>query len=192
MRANKKEKTGKTFKTGYYAPILIVSLPTLGYFVLGQPSHLEIPQLSGFNFSGGFSISPEFMALTFALSVYTATYIAEAIRSGIEAVNKGQKEAAKSLGLTRGQSLKLVILPQALRIAVPPIINQYLNLAKNSSLAVAIGYPDLVSVFTGTVLSKIGQAIEIVFMTMLVYLIISLLISFALNTVNEKLKIKER
>jgi general L-amino acid transport system permease protein len=148
--------------------------------------------LKGFNFRGGMSYSPEFLALAFALSIYTASLIAEAIRSGIEAVAKGQKEAASSLGLTSYQSLKLVILPQAIRIAIPPIIGQYLNLIKNSSLATAIGYPEIVTVFSGTVLNQTGQAIEIIAVTMAVYLTISLFVSFILNIINEKLAIKER
>ena len=154
--------------------------------------YFEFPKLSGFNFEGGFSVSPEFFALAFALSIYTATYIAEAVRSGIGSVSKGQKEAGQALGLNKKQVLKFIVLPQALRVAVPPIISQYLNVIKNSSLAVAIGYPDLVNVFTGTTLNQVGQALEIIAMTMLVYLVISLLISFVLNIVNAKLKIQEK
>jgi general L-amino acid transport system permease protein len=138
------------------------------------------------------SLSPEFLSLAFALSIYTATYIAEAIRSGIESVSKGQKEAALAMGLTPRQSLRLVVLPQALKLAIPPIINQYLNLTKNSSLAAAIGYSELVSVFAGTMLNQVGQALEIIFMTMMVYLAISLMISLILNIVNHKMSIKER
>ena len=137
-------------------------------------------------------IVPEFIALTFALSVYTATYIAEAIRSGIEAVDKGQKEAAAAIGLTQTQSLKLIVLPQALRVAIPPTINQYLNLTKNSSLATAIGYPELMGAFGGTVLNQVGQAVEILGMAMLVYLFISLCISLLLNIVNKRMAIPER
>ena len=138
------------------------------------------------------AVVPEFLALTFALSVYTATYIAEAIRSGIEAVDKGQKEAAAAIGLTPVQSLKLIILPQALRVAIPPTINQYLNLTKNSSLATVIGYPELMSTFGGTVLNQVGQAVEILAMAMLVYLVISLFISLLLNYVNKKMEIQGR
>jgi general L-amino acid transport system permease protein len=162
------------------------------YFIIGSPLHLDYPALKGFNFKGGMVFSPEFTALAFALSVYTATYIAEAIRSGIEAVDKGQKEAAAAIGLTPVQSLKLVVMPQALRVAIPPTINQYLNLTKNSSLATAIGYPELMSAFGGTVLNQVGQAVEILGMTMLVYLAISLTISLVLNIVNKKMSIKGR
>jgi general L-amino acid transport system permease protein len=159
---------------------------------MGSPINLDYPALKGFNFRGGMVFSPEFTALAFSLSVYTATYIAEAIRSGIEAVDKGQKEAASAIGLTSVQSLKLVVLPQALRVAIPPTINQYLNLTKNSSLAAAIGYPELMSAFGGTVLNQVGQAVEILGMTMLVYLVISLIISLVLNIVNQKMSIKGR
>jgi general L-amino acid transport system permease protein len=163
-------------------------------FYLFAPNHIvwDIPKLHGFNFKGGKVFSPEFLALAFALTIYTATFIAEAIRSGIEAVKKGQKEAAASIGLTPYQSLKLVILPQAIRIAIPPTINQYLNVVKNSSLATAIGYPEVVTVFAGTALNQVGQAIEMISMTMAVYLVISLVVSAILNVINHKMKIKER
>jgi len=188
----KHEKTGIYTSTFLYSTLLIIGLPTITYFIMGSPLHLDYPALKGFNFKGGMVFSPEFTALAFALSVYTATYIAEAIRSGIEAVDKGQKEAAAAIGLTPVQSLKLVVLPQALRVAIPPTINQYLNLTKNSSLATAIGYPELMSAFGGTVLNQVGQAVEILGMTMLVYLVISLIISLTLNIVNKKMSIKGR
>jgi len=167
-------------------------LPVLVFNIVGAPITLDYANLRGFNYVGGMNFSPEFLALAFALSVYTATYIAEAVRSGIEAVPKGQKEAAASLGLTSYQSLKSVVLPQAIRISIPPVINQYLNLVKNSSLATAIGYPDLVTVFSGTVLNQTGQAIEVILVTMSVYLFFSLVISGLLNIVNKKMEIKER
>ncbi len=190
---NKKhDDTGIETHTFGYSLLLIVGLPVLVYFLLGSPLYLDYPALKGFNFKGGMTLSPEFLSLAFALSVYTATYIAEAIRSGIESVDKGQKEAAAAMGLTEVQSLKLVVLPQALRVAIPPIINQYLNLTKNSSLAAAIGYSELVSTFAGTVLNQVGQAVEIILMTMAVYLTISLIISLILNIVNHKMSIKGR
>lgn len=179
-------------------PIVKVSLtililaPLIVYFISGQPIHAEYPQLKGFNFKGGLTIIPEFLALVFALSIYTATYIAEAVRAGIEAVPNGQKEAAKSLGLKSHVILSKVILPQALRVIIPPVINQYLNLVKNSSLATAIGYPELVTLFSGTTLNQVGQAIEIILMTMAVYLTISIVISLLLNWVNAKMAIKGR
>jgi len=186
------EKTGKDLFVLPWAVLILFAFPSVVYFLLGMPISFDIPVLRGFNFSGGTTYSPEFLALAFALSIYTASLIAEAVRSGIEAVAKGQKEAAASLGLNGYQSLKLVVLPQAIRIAIPPIIGQYLNLIKNSSLATAIGYPDIVTVFSGTVLNQTGQAIEVIAVTMAVYLTISLLVSFILNIVNKKLEIKER
>jgi general L-amino acid transport system permease protein len=153
---------------------LLVALPLVTMLIVGLPFTLELPQLKGFNFAGGSRIIPEFVALAVALSTYTAAFIAEIVRAGILSVHKGQMEAGSSLGLSRGATLRLIVVPQAMRVIVPPLTNQYLNLTKNSSLAVAIGYPDLVSVFAGTSLSQTGQAIEIIAMTMGVYLLISL------------------
>jgi general L-amino acid transport system permease protein len=186
------DETGVFTHTLGYSSGLVLGLPLIVFFLMGSPMSFDYPSLQGFNIRGGRTFTPEFLALTFALSVYTATYIAEAIRSGIEAVDKGQKEAAAALGLTQTQSLKLVVLPQALRVAIPPTINQYLNLTKNSSLATAIGYPELMSAFGGTVLNQVGQAVEILGMTMLVYLVISLCISLLLNIVNKKMSFKGR
>jgi general L-amino acid transport system permease protein len=183
------DSTGVRTNTIGYSLLFIVGFPVIVYLVSGLPMHFEYPSLQGFNFSGGLSFSPEFLALILALSIYTATYIAEAIRSGIESVDKGQTEAAMAMGLSKSQTLKLVLLPQALRVSIPPIINQYLNLTKNSSLAAAIGYSDLVNVFAGTVLNQAGQAIEILLMTMAVYLTISLAISLILNIVNHRMRI---
>ncbi len=171
--------------------ILILS-PVLVYFISGQPVSAEYPVLKGFNFKGGLTIIPEFLALVFALSIYTATYIAEAVRAGIKSIPKGQTEAAESLGLRSTVTLRKVILPQALRVIIPPVINQYLNLVKNSSLATAIGYPELVTLFSGTTLNQVGQAIEIILMTMAVYLTFSIVISMLLNLVNKKMEIKGR
>lgn len=191
--ANKrKESTGKDFMMLPWSIAIIVLLPIFAYFIGGAHLNFSFPELRGFNFKGGKVLSPEFLALSFALTIYTATFIAEAVRSGIEAVSHGQKEAAASMGFTPYQSLKLVVLPQAIRIAIPPIINQYLNLTKNSSLATAVGYPEIVTVFAGTSLNQVGQAIEIIAMTMLVYLVISLGVSALLNWFNHKMKIKER
>ena len=190
---NKKhDETGVYTRTLGYSTLLILGLPAVFFLLLGSPLHFDFAVLGKFNLKGGMQVVPEFIALTFALSVYTATYIAEAIRSGIEAVDKGQKEAAAAIGLTQTQSLKLIVLPQALRVAIPPTINQYLNLTKNSSLATAIGYPELMSAFGGTVLNQVGQAVEILGMAMLVYLVISLCISFLLNVVNKRMAIPER
>ncbi|WFU21274.1 ABC transporter permease subunit [Bradyrhizobium sp. CB1717] len=160
---------------------LLFGLPLATMLVFGLPFTFELPQLKGFNFAGGSRIIPEFVALTVALSTYTAAFIAEIVRAGILSVHKGQMEAGSSLGLSRGATLRLIVVPQAMRVIVPPLTNQYLNLTKNSSLAVAIGYPDLVSVFAGTSLSQTGQAIEIIAMTMGVYLLISLVTSAVMS-----------
>jgi general L-amino acid transport system permease protein len=149
--------------------------------IFGWPFIFELPQLKGFNFAGGSRVIPEFVALTVALSTYTAAFIAEIVRAGILSVHKGQMEAGSSLGLSRSTTLRLVVVPQAMRVIVPPLTNQYLNLTKNSSLAVAIGYPDLVSVFAGTAVSQTGQAIEIIAMTMGVYLLLSLTTSAVMS-----------
>jgi len=186
------EETGREFPVFSTNLALLIILPLIAYYATGKPINFDYPVLKGFNFEGGKTYTPEFLALLFALTIYTATFIAEAIRSGIEAVNKGQKEAAQALGLSKMQSLKLVILPQAIRVAIPPIISQYLNLIKNSSLAAAIGYPELVTVFAGTSLNVTGQALEIMAITMGTYLVISIIVSLVLNWFNHKMKIKER
>ncbi|EJG2230084.1 amino acid ABC transporter permease [Vibrio parahaemolyticus] len=189
---NKQRLTGQQTPMGRIGLGLLVGLPLLVYFVSGMPISLEYPELKGFNFKGGISIIPELAALLLALSVYTAAFIAEIVRSGINAVSHGQTEAAMSLGLPRAKTLKLVVIPQALRIIIPPLTSQYLNLTKNSSLAMAIGYPDLVSVFAGTTLNQTGQAIEIIAMTMGVYLTLSLITSALMNLYNRKVALVER
>ena len=168
---------GRAIRIWPYVVGALIGLPLLSTLVFGVPVMFEVPVLKGFNFSGGTRVIPEFVALLVALSTYTASFIAEIVRAGILSVHKGQMEAGASLGLARGTTLRLVVIPQALRVILPPLTNQYLNLTKNSSLAVAIGYPDLVSVFAGTTLSQTGQAIEIIGMTMGVYLAISLITS---------------
>lgn len=191
--ANKQhDETGKEYPIFFISTLILIASPLLVYFLSGTPVSLEYAQLKGFNFRGGWSLIPELLALAFALSIYTATYIAEAVRAGIEAVPKGQKEAAHALGLKEHIILKKVVLPQALRVIIPPVINQYLNLVKNSSLATAIGYPELVTIFSGTSLNQVGQAIEIILMTMAVYLTLSILISILMNYVNARMQIKER
>ncbi len=189
---NKQRLTGQQTPMGRIVLGLVVVLPTIAYFVMGSPISAEYPELKGFNFRGGISIIPELAALLLALSIYTASFIAEIVRSGINAVSHGQTEAAMSLGLPRTRTLKLVIIPQALRIIIPPLTSQYLNLTKNSSLAMAIGYPDLVSVFAGTTLNQTGQAIEIIAMTMAVYLTLSLVTSALMNLYNRKVALVER
>ena len=168
---------GKMIRVWPYVLALLIGLPLASVLIFGEPVAFEVPVLKGFNFAGGSRVIPEFVALTLALSTYTAAFIAEIVRAGILSVHKGQMEAGASLGLQRGPVLRLIVIPQALRVILPPLTNQYLNLTKNSSLAVAIGYPDLVSVFAGTTLSQTGQAIEIIGITMGVYLLISLVTS---------------
>ncbi|UYO37650.1 ABC transporter permease subunit [Rhodopseudomonas palustris] len=169
--------TGKPMRVWPIVLGLLIGLPLIAFLIVGRPFSLEVPVLRGFNFVGGSRLAPEFVALTLALSTYTASFIAEVVRAGILSVHKGQMEAGASLGLSRGQTLRLIVIPQALRVILPPLTNQYLNLTKNSSLAVAIGYPDLFSVFAGTTLSQTGQAIEVIAITMGVYLLISLVTS---------------
>ena len=170
-------KKGRSIRVWPLAIGLLVALPVTSWLIFGSPMSFEVPQLRGFNFAGGTRVIPEFVALTVALSAYTAAFIAEVVRAGILSVHKGQMEAGASLGLSRGATLRLIVVPQAMRVILPPLTNQYLNLTKNSSLAVAIGYPDLVSVFAGTTLSQTGQAIEIIAITMGVYLLLSLVTS---------------
>ena len=171
---------------------MLIGLPLLVGVAVGFPLTWEIPVLKGFNFRGGTTLIPEFVALTLALSMYTAAFIAEVVRGGILAVSHGQTEAAYALGLRRGPTLRLVIIPQALRVIIPPLTNQYLNLTKNSSLAAAIAYPDLVLVFAGTTLMQTGQAVEIIAITMGVYLTISLTIASAMNLYNRRMALVER
>ena len=176
------------FRTGF---ALIVGFPLLGFALAGFPLSLEFPQAGTFNLTGGFQVKPEFLSLYLALSFYTAAFIAEIVRAGIVGVSKGQSEAAAALGLRPGTALRLVIIPQALRIIIPPLTSQYLNLTKNSSLAVAIGYPDLYAI-GGTILNQTGQAIEIVVIFMVIYLSISLLTSLFMNWFNSRMALKER
>jgi general L-amino acid transport system permease protein len=180
------DATGKTFPAGWAAFALIVGLPGVVLLALGVPIGFEHPQLRGFNFVGGVRVIPELVALLFALVTYTAAFIAEVVRAGIQAVPRGQSEASQALGLKRGLALRLIIVPQALRVIIPPLTNQYLNLTKNSSLAVAIGYPDLFAVFAGTTLNQTHQAIEIIAITMAVYLAISLITSILMNWYNAR------
>lgn len=190
--ANRQKETGQQAPVGWVSAALAIGLPLLTFLSSGRPLDFDIPKLRGFNFTGGQRLSPEFVALLFALTLYTAAFIAEIVRSGIMAVNKGQSEAAAALGLRPGPTRKLVIMPQAMRVIIPPLINQYLNLTKNSTLAVAIGYPDLFNVFAGTTLNNTGAAVQIVFMTMAVYLIVSLVTSGVMNAYNARMALKER
>ena len=196
--ANKlRDNEGKQIPVFYISLIILIILPALTFLAGGVSLTFEIPVLkqlsaTSFIYDGGIAVPPELIALTLALSLYTATFVAECVRAGIQGISKGQKEAAASLGLTPNQVLKLVIMPQALRIIIPPTTNQYLNLTKNSSLAAAIAYPDLVLVFAGTALMQTGRAIEIVSITMLTYLSISLAIAALMNWYNKLIEIKEK
>ncbi len=184
--------------TGQQAPVFMVGaamliVPAAIYILLiGLPYTFDLPQRGRFNLTGGLEVGPEFAALLFGLSIYTAAFIAEVVRAGILAVSRGQSEAAYALGLRPGIALRLIVLPQAMRVIIPPLTSQYLNLTKNSSLAVAIGYPDLVQIFTGTVLNQTGQAVEVVSITMAVYLTISLTTSLGMNIYNNRIALVER
>ena len=184
--------TGQQFPTFWAGLGLILGLPILAYLITGMPISLEYPVAGNFGPRGGMQVIPEFIALMIALSTYTAAFIAEIVRAGILAVNRGQTEASHALGLRPGPALRLVIIPQALRVIIPPLTSQYLNLTKNSSLAVAIAYPDLTAVFAGTALNQTGQAVEILLMTMLTYLAISLAVSLFMNWYNSKMALVER
>jgi general L-amino acid transport system permease protein len=169
------------------ALVPLIALPLATYFAAGRPIGFTLPVLQNFNFAGGIKLLPEFVALLFGLVLYTAAFIAEIVRAGIEGVPKGQSEAAAALGLGEAQTRKYVVLPQAMRLIVPPLTSQYLNLFKNSSLAVLIGYPDLVQVFAGTVLNQTGAAVPVIATTMAVYLSVSLMTSFVMNIYNRRI-----
>lgn len=184
-------QTGRQFPTGWVGLGLVVGLPLVVFLACGAPLALDRPGLKGFNFAGGHAVSPEFAALLLGLVIYTGTFIAEIVRAGVLSVGRGQSEAAMALGLKPGQRMRLVILPQALRVIVPPMTSQYLSLTKNSSLAVAIGYPDLVSV-ANTTINQTGQAVEGITIIMAVYLTISLIISALMNLYNRSVALVER
>jgi general L-amino acid transport system permease protein len=190
--ARKRLASGEQIPAFWYGLAVVVVPPVLLFFALGMPLSFELPKLGRYNLEGGIVLLPELIALLLGLTLYTAAFIAEIVRSGIEAVPRGQKEAARALGLRPWQVQRLVVLPQAMRVIIPPLTNQYLNLTKNSSLAVAIGYPDLVSVFAGTVLNQTNQAVEVILITMGVYLAISLLTALAMNWFNARMALVER
>jgi len=187
----RQEETGKIFPAWRIALILIVGIPLIVYFVAGQPLNWDVPERTRFNFRGGFNITPELIALWFALSTYTGAFISEIVRAGIQSVSRGQSEAASALGLSKNQTMRLVIIPQALRVIIPPLTSQHLNLTKNSSLAIAIGYQDLVSI-GGTILNQSGQALEVVGIWMAVYLSLSLATSAFMNWYNKRIALVER
>jgi general L-amino acid transport system permease protein len=172
--------------------LIVIGLPVVALLAMGAPLEFEYPKAGRFNVSGGLEVLPELVALLFGLVIYTAAFIAEVVRAGLLSVSHGQTEAAQALGLGRMQTLRLIVIPQAMRVIIPPLTNQYLNLTKNSSLAVAIGYPDLVQIFTGTVLNITGQAVEVVVITMAVYLSFSLITSLVMNAYNARVALVER
>ena len=184
--------TGQRFPTGWASLALVLVPPLAVLFGAGVPLSWEIPALKGFNFDGGLTLVPELIALWLALTLYSGAFIGETVRAGILSVPKGQVEAAQAMGLTPGAVLRLVVVPQAMRVIIPPMTTQHLTLLKNSSLAVVIGFPDLVAIFSGTTLNQTGQAIETIGMTMLVYLVVSLAISFGMNLFNSKMAIVRR
>ncbi len=187
----RQEQTGQQFPTMWVSLGLILGLPLFVFLAAGAGATFEFPELKGFNFRGGLTLIPEFLALVVALSIYTAAFIAEIVRAGIQAVSHGQTEAAHALGVRPGVTLRLVVIPQAMRVIIPPLASQYLNLTKNSSLAVAIGYPDLVAM-GGTVLNQTGQAIEVIAIWMVVYLSLSLMTSGFMNWFNSRMRLVER
>ncbi|MGY0398390.1 MAG: amino acid ABC transporter permease [Ostreibacterium sp.] len=186
------DKTGTNLPKLTISIVVLLAIMTIGLSTTDQAFTWDNPVLAGFNFAGGFTIIPELLALIIALSCYASAFIAENVRGGIISVSKGQYEAAQSLALSKSMTMKLIIVPLAMRIIIPPLTSQYLTTVKNSSLAVVIGYPDLMQVFAGTALNQTGQAIEIIAVTMIVYLIISLIISLLMNLYNNKIKIMER
>ncbi|MEM8591637.1 MAG: ABC transporter permease subunit [Pseudomonadota bacterium] len=184
--------TGRLLPMGWPSLVILIVPPLIAFFALGQPVGLESPELRGFNFQGGVHLRLSLLALWFALAIYTGAFIAENVRAGIQAISKGQTEAAASLGLRPGRIMNLVILPQALRVIIPPLISQYLNITKNSSLAIAVGYMDITGTLGGITLNQTGRAIECILLLMLFYLIVSLSISAIMNVYNNSVKLKER
>ena len=187
----RQERTGRTFPVGWTGLALVAGLPLVVYFLLGRPIGFDAPVMGKFNLRGGFNVTPELVALWFALATYTGAFISEIVRAGVLAVSKGQTEAAGALGLRPGLTMRRIILPQALRVIIPPLTSQYLNLTKNSSLAVAIGYQDLVSI-GDTILNQSGQALEVISIYMAAYLTISLLTSALMNWYNARIALVER
>ena len=188
----RREATGQPFHTVYTVFGLLIGVPLLAALATGMPVAFEHPEMGRFKLDGGLVLLPELVALALALSTYTAAFIAETVRAGVLSVSHGQIEAARALGLRHGHTLRLVVIPQALRVIIPPLTSQYLNLTKNSSLAVAIGYPDFVNVFTGIVLNQTGQAVEVIAITMAVYLTLSLATSAFMNWYNRRIALVER
>jgi general L-amino acid transport system permease protein len=189
---HRKQETGQETPVWSLSWLILISIPLMMCLLMGMPFHLSYPELKGFNFQGGISVIPELMALVVALSVYTGAFIAEAVRAGVQSVPSGQIEAAKSLGLSSRKIMSLIVVPQAMRVITPLLNSEYQSLVKNSTLATAIGYPDLFTVFVGTTLNQTGQAIEIMFMTMCVYFVVNMMISFFMNRFNRRVTLVTR
>ncbi|MEM9139620.1 MAG: ABC transporter permease subunit, partial [Pseudomonadota bacterium] len=185
-------RTGKSFPGLSYGLLALVLIPTVVFLSLGSPLAWDVPELKGFNYRGGLQVPPSFCALIVALSVYTSCFIAEIVRAGIQSVPKGQLEAAGALNLSANWTMRRIVLPQAMRVIIPPLISNYLNITKNSSLAIAIGFPDLVSVWMNTSLNQSGRAIPIVAMTMAFYCLVSLSVSLVMNWYNKRVQLQER
>ena len=188
----KQENTGEQLPVFWINLSVLIFFPIIGFFIAGSPISLSIPALQGFNFKGGLYLSPELIALTFALAIYTAAFIAEIVRAGILAIHKGQREAAESIGLKPNKVMSLVILPQARRVIIPPLTSQFLNLTKNSSLAIAIGYMDLVATLGKITLNQTGREMETMVLVLLIYLSVSLSISSFMNWYNHKVRLVDR
>ena len=188
----RQDLTGLQFPVFKTSLAILFGLPLLALLLTGVPFHFDYPTLKGFNFTGGLNIIPELMALSIALSVYTGAFIAEAVRAGIQSVPKGQTEAARSIGLKEGKIMSLIIVPQSMRVIAPMLNSEYQSLVKNSTVATAIGYPELFTVFAGSALNQVGQAIEMMFMTLAVYFALNMLISFIMNLFNRSVAITTR
>jgi general L-amino acid transport system permease protein len=186
------EATGRIYPVFSINLAVLIGLPLVVFFLAGQPASLELPELKGFNFKGGLTVRPEFLALWFALSLYSGSFIAEIVRAGIQSVSHGQTEAARALGIKPNRTMRLVILPQALRVIVPPLISQYLNVTKNSSLAIAVGYMDIVATIGGISLNQTGRALECMSIVLGLYLAFSLLTSAIMNWYNKRVALVER
>jgi general L-amino acid transport system permease protein len=188
----RQERSGEQFPVIFVSLAILIGLPTLTLFMSGIPFHFDYPELKGFNFSGGITVIPEFMALAVALSIYTGAFIAEAVRAGVQSVPKGQTEAARSLGLKESKIMSLIIVPQSMRVITPMLNSEYQSLVKNSTVATAIGYPELFTVFAGSALNQVGQAVEIMFMTLVIYFALNMAISFLMNRFNKRTEITTR
>lgn len=188
----RQEKTGEQFPIYRVSFGIVIGLPLLVLIVSGIPFHLDYPALKGFNFRGGITVIPELMSLAVALSIYTGAFIAEAVRAGIQSVPKGQTEAARSLGLKESKIMSLIIVPQSMRVITPMLNSEYQSLVKNTTIATAIGYPELFTIFAGSALNQVGQAVEIMFMTLAIYFMINMVISFVMNRFNKRSQLNSR